>query len=395
MRLFICILSIFSFILSILIYQFISILQITKKKELFNSENCTYYSGILGPEDIVNWNNIAIAISDDKSKLWNSGGKIEDVESGGFYAIFPEEKEKEKIIRKIEIENFPEKIKFHPHGIYLYEDKIYSINHAYNRGGERIEIFNIMKKGKEVVLKYNTSILFKEKNLYGMFNDLAILNPQEFFISSWMAFPNTEKGMNIPETKWLDIKRNIYGLIFPSTYTYYCSVKILIDNETSESLNEAECRKIEATKSKLNNGIAYNGDNLLAIAHTVEKVVKIFEILETKEPLSKDLRLLREIYLDAGVDNIDYDKSTNSFYLAALGRLFDFFLIQNMSKEKGKVYGLGLISGVYKIKIDDNFSVENLIEQDHISMISVACKLDKFLVLGGPFEEGVCICPIK
>ena len=386
--------SIFFLALSFLSYYIITILQITKIKELVNSENCTYYPGLLGPEDIVNWNNIAIAISDDKSQLWYGKGKIEDVESGGFYAIFPKAREKEGVIKKIEIEGLPEKIKFHPHGIYLYQDKIYAINHAYNRGGERVEIFDIMKKGENVSLKYNDSILFEEKNLFGMFNDLAILNTQEFFISKWIAFPQIEKAMNLPETIWSFIRRNIYGLFLPSTYTYYCVIEKKYDNKTFENFNEANCQKMEATKSKMNNGISYNGGNILAIAHTVEKVIKIFEIVERKEPPLKDLKILREIYIGAGIDNINYDKDTNSFYVAALGRIIDFFLVEKMAKEKGKVYGLGLISGAYRINIDDDYSVETLVEQNHINMISVACKLDKFLVLGGPFEDGISICLI-
>lgn len=46
----------------------------------------------------------------------------------------------------LKIYGFPKELAFHPHGIYLYTKRsvryLYVINHAYNNGGERVEVKN-------------------------------------------------------------------------------------------------------------------------------------------------------------------------------------------------------------------------------------------------------------
>ena len=42
--------------------------------------------------------------------------------------------------------DFPPQVAFHPHGIYFYEPtaSLYVVNHAYARGGERIDVFRVV-----------------------------------------------------------------------------------------------------------------------------------------------------------------------------------------------------------------------------------------------------------
>ena len=39
--------------------------------------------------------------------------------------------------------NFPNEIAFHPLGMSLFQDNLYVINRAYDKGGERIEVFDL------------------------------------------------------------------------------------------------------------------------------------------------------------------------------------------------------------------------------------------------------------
>jgi hypothetical protein len=46
------------------------------------------------------------------------------------------------VIEPLKIDNFPPRIAFHPLGIYYFHEKkeLFVINHAFDRGGERIEV---------------------------------------------------------------------------------------------------------------------------------------------------------------------------------------------------------------------------------------------------------------
>lgn len=48
-------------------------------------------------------------------------------------------------LEQVKIENFPYDVAFHPHGIFLDREnqQLYVVNHAYAKGGERIDIFNV------------------------------------------------------------------------------------------------------------------------------------------------------------------------------------------------------------------------------------------------------------
>lgn len=52
----------------------------------------------------------------------------------------------------LELSGFPAGVAFHPHGIFFHRPSscLYVVNHAYHRGGERIDIFNVALRGGKV-----------------------------------------------------------------------------------------------------------------------------------------------------------------------------------------------------------------------------------------------------
>ena len=60
----------------------------------------------------------------------------------------------------MKINGFPSNIAFYPHGLHLWkyetQNYIFAVNHAYNYGGERVEIFSIVD---DLNLKYEHSII--------------------------------------------------------------------------------------------------------------------------------------------------------------------------------------------------------------------------------------------
>jgi len=60
-------------------------------------------------------------------------------------------------IHQLPLTGFPPDVAFHPHGIYLDRptSKLYVVNHAYNRGGERIDVFLLSHNDYKQVLCYH------------------------------------------------------------------------------------------------------------------------------------------------------------------------------------------------------------------------------------------------
>jgi hypothetical protein len=128
-----------------ILYNVIDILEITKNVELKNDDNCHVIKGGLGMEDFFQFDdNHLIGISNDNLNMWELH-KIpySDIDNGSI-VVFDIKNEK---LTKYNVKNFPENVAFHPHGIYPYKNTfIYIINHAYNKGGERIEVVKIQKE---------------------------------------------------------------------------------------------------------------------------------------------------------------------------------------------------------------------------------------------------------
>jgi hypothetical protein len=49
----------------------------------------------------------------------------------------------------LELAGFPADVAFHPHGLFYHRptSKLYVVNHAYARGGERVEVFRVRVEG--------------------------------------------------------------------------------------------------------------------------------------------------------------------------------------------------------------------------------------------------------
>ena len=135
----------FILLISYIIYNIIDILEIRKIITFSNNENCKIIRGAIGVEDFARYDdNFFIGISNDNLKLWELREYGFKNTKNGTIITYDIESEK---FQHYKIFGFPENISFHPHGIYLYKNNfLYIINHAYSKGGERIEVIKIKKK---------------------------------------------------------------------------------------------------------------------------------------------------------------------------------------------------------------------------------------------------------
>jgi hypothetical protein len=129
--------------LSYIVYNLVDLGELFKKLEYKNEKNCKIVRGAIGFEDFHLFEDqYLIGGSNNNLKMFEMNyDTIAEVEKGNI-AVFDTKNENFKIYQII---NFPKDITFHPHGVYLYKNLLYVINHAYSLGGERIEVLKIEK----------------------------------------------------------------------------------------------------------------------------------------------------------------------------------------------------------------------------------------------------------
>lgn len=365
-------------LLSIFTYQALLFFGYFKEIPLVHSDKCTFIPGLVGPEDIVIYNGIGLAGSDDRVKLWYSDSPIDNVPSGHIYAIYPGK----LTFKQLKINNFPSDIAFHPHGMSLYKNLLYVISHAYGKGGERVEVLELksVETEEKISIEYKYSLKFEGR--YGSFNDLLVLNEKEFFITNWLSIPHTIEGPNRKSTFWLDIKRVLWTIFTKETFVHHCSI-----NE----LNSPICRELTQTADEINNGIAFNGKDLILVAKCINEKVSLYRLTE-----GKDLVLLKDFNLNYIPDNIDYDPKTNSFYVAVTGRKLDFLKQEQIMLKYGNVTSSDdMKTGLFEIKVEENveeMKANLLYMQNLLSGGSVGVKFDQGFIMGGPFVDGLAYC---
>ena len=133
---------------------------------------------------------------------------------------------KNKKFKTLELNNYPEKVNFFPHGMKIYKDKyIYVLNHALNSiDGERIEIFELIyeNKGKNIShLNYIKSIKLPSEFI-GITNGLAVVNEDDIFFTTSYTIPAlcTDKANFFNRNLFLLVKWTNYNFNLKMTYLY-------------------------------------------------------------------------------------------------------------------------------------------------------------------------------
>ena len=133
---------------------------------------------------------------------------------------------KNKKFKTLELNNYPEKVNFFPHGMKIYKDKyIYVLNHALNSiDGERIEIFELIyeNKGKNIShLNYIKSIKLPSEFI-GITNGLAVVNKDDIFFTTSYTIPAlcTDKANFFNRNLFLLVKWTNYNFNLKMTYLY-------------------------------------------------------------------------------------------------------------------------------------------------------------------------------
>lgn len=375
-------------LLAYITYNLINFLEIFKKLSPIGNENCRVVRGAVGIEDLVKFGKngkYLIGSSDDRGKLWELPEfKNKNTPDGKMVLIDTEVSSLNDIkIQNFPIKNFPHDIAFHPHGIYLYKQKyLYVINHAYHKGGERVEVFKVIEENETpVYLNYLRSIIFSNE-FVGIMNDLAVIGDDDkFVITKYLPLPDSvENGRST----------SIFNSLF-STLTIGTNIKLT----NAFYCHKNNCSIILPTASLMNNGITFDGKDTLYVVHVMERRVRVLKVKERDSEF--DFTFEKDIDTGYAFDNIEYDFETGKISAGLIGKMVEHMRIVLYYHEHKTLKGIDSAwYGSLEIDTKNNNEIKLLtLQNDKFFGISSAIRKGDMVFHSSWIDDGVLVCKIK
>lgn len=157
-------------------------------------------------------------------RLWY--GPLAGIDSGGDFStdiwaavVGPDgQVELNRVVRR----QYPAGVRFHPHGLGLWGDRLFVVNHAYAHGGERVDVFQLDRTNGTLELVY-VDVVDLSTMAMGTANDVAPVGPAEFYVTQWSPFQQSRTGS--AKTRWTDLRDALYYLLIPIfrwTHIFHC-----------------------------------------------------------------------------------------------------------------------------------------------------------------------------
>ena len=156
----------------------IDFMDLTKALKVHHNTACTRIDMKETSEDLIVYSDHIIGVTGDSLSMFYRHLSASKAYPGKLIGANPETKE----VYEIEVSNFPSEFQINAQGITLFNTNLlYVLSHSYNKGGEIIFIFLLTKKNEKIEAFYQSSI--KLGNDHGLYNSLAIIDTQHFFVS--------------------------------------------------------------------------------------------------------------------------------------------------------------------------------------------------------------------
>ena len=357
-------------------YNFINILDLFKTVDptLLQEDNCQIIPGYIGIEDFVEYSDeILIGGSNNNLKLFTLNN-YNDTENGNMISFNISSKQ----FSIVPLKNFPGNIAFHPHGIFLFKKEIiYVINHAFDKGGERIEKFRIIEKEDKITyLTYMQSFILPD-TLKGTLNDLVALREDEFYFTSSYYTQLDTKNNDVGTVNKIASLISI-ALNTKLTYAYY--------------YYEQKTVQLSNAKGLLLNGIPLNDRfNTLYICDSLGKTVSIYSINKENHQI---IKLIKTLDIGYGCDNLSFDSKTNQVYVTLMGRAKDFLELSSNYKSTRKLEVKEMYGGIITISKLNIFSLSLIFKNKMMSVSNSIIKNNKLAILSSCVDNGIMICEI-
>lgn len=307
------------------------------------------------PKDMVVYGEFILSAVDSRKELFFEPNGVFSAPQGEIVAI-------DIIYRKstpVEIRYFPQGIGFHPHGMYVKDSHLYVVNHAFSKGGERIEKFYINTRWG-VSLDYVASISMPSE-LGGTISDILVIDDHKFVATQWVA-----SGTSFPIKEYANSYYRIYKLLFGS---YAAILECNVQN------SQAKCKELDY--GQMLSGIVKVGDKIF-VADILAKELLVYNTgfnLFSKEVYS----------LSFHPDHLTYSEAESAVYIA--GYLSNLHILgrfaEQISIAPGRIARFNLKTEMLEI----------VLSSSSFSCISSVVPFRDWYILGSWDEKSAYLCP--
>ena len=297
---------------------------------------------------------------------------------------------------EIKLNNFPERVPFHPHSMSLYitPEKnyiLYILNHAVNynyEGQERIEKFSLRFESKKISLTYIDTIILPDE-FFLRIESISAINEDLFYFTTNTQYENPKDSDELLGIQsYINyLKNKLLKIINPMLNIKQCFL-YLYDKENKEN----EISIVENSQSTIYAGITFdNKRNLLYAIKPTEKKMSVFEINKKETKLIKTIPIL---YVG---NNIFYDSKDDKIYIGINGKKSEEESIINKLKENKNLENVVSFSGYEVINPEDDFSISDIMimKNDSFKWINSAVENKGKIYMSSIYSKGIFISEKK
>ena len=297
---------------------------------------------------------------------------------------------------EIKINNFPERVPFHPHSmsIYITPEKnylLYILNHAVNynyEGQERIEKFILRFESKKISLTYIDTIILPDE-FFLRIESISAINEDLFYFTTNTQYENPKDSDELlgiqPYINYL--KNKLLKTINPMLNIKQCYL-YLYNKEDKEN----KISIVENSQSTIYGGITFdNKRNLLYAIKPTEKKMSVFEINKKETKLIKTIPIL---YVG---NNIFYDSKDDKIYIGINGKKSEEESIINKLKDNKNLENVVSFSGYEIINPENDFSISDIMimKNDNFKWINSAIENKGKIYMSSIYSKGIFISEKK
>ena len=317
---------------------------------------------------------------------------LNNINNGGIYSY----NLKSQKLEKLELDNYPTKLQFHPQGLSLYQIDsenyyLYVINHLIKtepeKNVEKIEKFKLTISKDNISLYYKNSFSLPQ-DYFGTLNSIVAINEKilYFTTNNYFSLPCFSENENNYMKYWHLIKFKIYewlNILFKkltisqtSLYSY--------DFETDE------INKIYKSNGISNRGLAYDPKNsLLYMVRSYEKDIKIFEVSKNIPSNALLIKTIKSLY---NVENIYYDGENKKIYCGIYGSIKSLKELENSFIIEGNFGNISTFGGFEEINIEKENEISDLIVfKNELKGITSAIKINDEIFFSSIYQNGLLI----
>ena len=297
---------------------------------------------------------------------------------------------------EIKLNNFPERVPFHPHSMSLYitPEKnyiLYILNHAVNynyEGQERIEKFFLRFESKKISLTYIDTIILPDE-FFLRIESISAINEDLFYFTTNTQYENPKDSDELLGIQsYINyLKNKLLKIINPMLNIKQCFL-YLYDKENKEN----EISIVENSQSTIYSGITFdNKRNLLYAIKPTEKKMSVFETNKKETKLIKTIPIL---YVG---NNIFYDSKDDKVYIGINGKKSEEESIINKLKDNKNLENVVSFSGYEIINPEDDFSISDIMimKNDSFKWINSAVENKGKIYMSSIYSKGIFISEKK